>query len=85
MRAGFHFQSISVYFVEVCDIAGIRTFLSYNFSNFLRFLPITFSPLILGSQQDGEYNHHFINDETREQREREGETITSELALCPTL
>lgn len=73
-----------MYFVEVCDIAGIRTFLSYNFSNFLRFFfPITFSPLILGSQQDGECNHHFINDGTGEQREREGGTITSELAMCP--
>lgn len=74
MRAGFHLQSISVYFVGVCDVAGIRTFLSYNDSDFLSFffLPITFSPLILSSQQDGEYNHHFINDETREQGEKGG-------------
>lgn len=50
----------------------LEHFLSYNDSDFLRFLPITFSPLILGSQQDGEYNHHFINDETREQREKGG-------------
>lgn len=71
-RAGSHFQSIPVYYVEVCDIAGIRTFLSYKDGSFLRFSPITLSPLALGSQQDEEYSHYFINNETRKTEERGG-------------
>lgn len=67
MKIGFHFQSILMCYIKLCEITDSATFMSYETSNLIQFLATTLSPLILGGEQNEEYNHHVINHEVREE------------------